>query len=154
MSDEKSTSKGWHAAVALIRFSSILFFLTMLGHAWGYPWRATTQDPREAELVQSMRDTAFVFLGEHSTYWNLYFGWGLWVAVSLLAGAGVLWVLSDLARVGSRSVAAIAGVFGATSFLFAALSIRFFFKPPFLTLLLAGIMLLIAAVQLLRRSDR
>ncbi len=153
MSENKSNNKSipgsLFSPVVLIRLSSILFFLTMLGHAWGYPWRATTKDPREAELVQSMRDTTFEFLGAHSTYWNLYFGWGLWVAVSLLAGAGVLWILSDLARVRSRSVGAITAVFCATSFLFAALSLRFFFIPASLALLAAGIVLLIAAAQLL-----
>ena len=38
--------------VALMRVSSILFFLTMFGHAAAYPWTSTTRDLRETMLVE------------------------------------------------------------------------------------------------------
>ena len=160
MTENKSNNKrplGFLASpVVLIRISSILFFLTTLGHSAGYPWTSTTQDPREAKLVESMMDTPYVFFsntpyvffGERTTYWGLYFGWGLLVPVLLLALAVVLWILSGLAHLGPRSVGTMCAVLSAASLVGASISVRFFFTPPFLTYSMTCILLMTAAVQL------
>ena len=160
-SDHKSTSRWWRSPVVLMRVSSILFFLTMFGHAAGYPWTSTTRDLRETMLVESMKDTPYVFFshtpyrffGEHTTYWRLYFGWGLLVPILLLTLAVVVWILSDLAHLDSRNVGAISGVLSAASLAGAYISFRFFFTPPVLTYSAICILLMTAAVQLLRRRD-
>ena len=147
--------------VALMRVSSILFFLTMFGHAAAYPWTSTTRDLRETMLVESMKDTPYVFFshtpyrffGEHTTYWGLYFGWGILVPVLLLTLAVLVWILSDLAHLDSRNVGAICGVLSAASLAGAYISFRFFFTPPVLTYSAICILLMTAAVQLLRRRD-
>ena len=162
MSNQKSTSRWWGSPVVLMRLSAILFFVTMLGHSMAYPWTSTTQDPRETMLVEAMKDTPYVFFshtpyrvfGEHTTYWGLYFGWGLLLPVLLLALAVVIWILSDLAQLGSRSVGAICGIVSAASVVGAYISLRFFFTPPFLTYSVICILLMTAAVQLLRRPKR
>ena len=146
--------------VVLMRISSILFFLTMLGHAAAYPWTSTTQDQRETKLVESMIDTPYVFFsntpyvffGERTTYWGLYFGWGLLVPVLLLALAVILWILSGLAHLGPRSIGTICAVLSAASLVAASISVRFFFTPPFLTYSTICILLMTAAVQLLRQQ--
>lgn len=164
MSDQNSTSRWRGSPVVLMRLSSILFFLTMLGHSMAYPWTSTTQDPREAMLVDSMKDTPYVFFshtpyrvfGEHTTYWGLYLGWGLLLPVLLLTLAVVIWSLSDLAHLGSRNVGAISRVLWAASLAgaYAAyISFRFFFTPPVLTYSAICILLMTAAVQLRRRPD-
>ena len=66
-------------------------------------------------LVESMKDTPYVFFsdtpyrffGEHTTYWGLYFGWGLLVPVLLLTLAVVLWILSGLTQNSARGVGAV-----------------------------------------------
>ena len=160
MTETKLTSKGRRFPVVLMRISSILFFLTMLGHAAAYPWTSTTQDQREAKLVESMMDTPYVFFsntpyvffGERTTYWGLYFGWGLLVPVLLLALAVVLWILSGLAHLGPRSVGTMCAVLSAASLVGASISVRFFFTPPFLTYSMICILLMTAAVQLWTKS--
>lgn len=152
MSESKSIRKRWRSPVVLIRLSSILFVGEMIGHVSAYPW-TSAQDPREAKLVALMKDIPFVFAGERSTYWNLYFGWGLLVAVLLLTLAVILWILSDLAHIGSRAVGAISGIVSATSLLGAYLSFRFFYIPPFLFFSVICVILTTAAVQLLRRQN-
>jgi hypothetical protein len=153
-----TNSKPWRSPVVLMRISSILFVLTMLGHAAAYPWTSTTQDQRETKLVESMMDTPYVFysntpyafFGERTTYWGLYFGWGLLVPVLLLALAVILWILSGLAQLGPRSIGSICAVLSAASVVGASISFRFFFTPPFLTYSTICILLMTAAVQLLR----
>jgi len=81
----------------LIRISSILVFLLMVGHMSAYPW-TSTRSPQEIRLVNSMKSVALEFMGERSPYWSLYFGWGLLIGVFLLTLAVILWLLSDLAR--------------------------------------------------------
>lgn len=160
-SDRKSTSRWWRSPVVLMRVSSILLFLTMFGHAAAYPWTSTTRDPRETMLVESMKDTPYVFFsqtpyrlfGERTSYWGLYFGWGLLVPVLLLALAVVVWILADLSHVSSRKVGAIAGVLSLASLVGACISFRFFFTPPVLTYSVICILLMTAAVQLRRRRD-
>jgi len=154
MSENKSNSKGLPGVlvspIVLIRLSSILVFLLMVGHMSAYPW-ASTHDQQETQLVASMKTLDFVFMGERSTYWSLYFGWGLLVAVLLLTLAIILWLLSDIARLAPRRLGVIIGIIAATCLVGAYLSFRFFFIPPFLLYLAICIILLMAAVQLLRQ---
>jgi hypothetical protein len=100
-----------------------------------------------------MKYIPFEFMGERSTYWNLYFGWGLLVGVLLLAVAIILWLLSDLAHIASRSVGIISGIVSATSLVGAYLSFRFFYIPPLIFFAGICVILAVAAVQLLRRQN-
>jgi hypothetical protein len=111
--------------VILIRLGAILFVGLMIGHTSAYPW-TSTHTLQETQLADSMKSVEFVFMGEHSTYWNLYFGWGVWMAVSLLTFATVLWLLSDLAHLAPRNVAVFLGIISASCVVGAYLSLRFF----------------------------
>ena len=101
MSENKSNNKrllGFFVSpVVLIRLSSILVVLLMVGHTSAYPW-TSTHGLKETQLVDLMKSGEFEFMGERSTYWSLYFGWGLLISVLLLTLAIILWFLSDLAR--------------------------------------------------------
>jgi hypothetical protein len=149
MSESQSVSKRWLSPVVLIRVSSILFVGLMIGHMSAYPW-TSTKILQETTLIDSMKYIQFEFMGERSPYWSLYFGWGLLVGVLLLTIAIILWILSDLAHVGSRSVGIISGIVSATSLVGAYLSFRFFYIPPFLFFLVICVILTTAAAQLLR----
>jgi hypothetical protein len=141
------------APAVLIRVSSLVYLFLMIGHTSGYPW-ASTRDPQETQLVDSMKSLEFVFAGRGSTYWNLYFGWGVLVAVLLLTQAILLWLSSDLARLAPRRIGFMTGLMSANSFIGAYLSFRFFYIPPVICYLIAGLLLLAAAVQLLQaRSE-
>ena len=150
--ESKSISKRWQSPVVLIRLSSILFVGLMIGHMSAYPW-TSAHDPRETKLIELMMDIPFEFAGERSTYWSLYFGWGLLVGVLLLELAVILWISSNLAEIGSRGVGAICVVVSATSLVGAYLSFRFFYIPPFLFYSVICVILATAAVQLQRRQN-
>jgi hypothetical protein len=154
MSENKSTNKrllGFLGSpVVLIRVSSILVVLLMVGHMSAYPW--LTRGLQETQLVDSMKTLQFEFMGEHSSYWSLYFGWGLWMGVSLLTLAIILWLLSDLAHLAPRRVGVIIGVISASCLIGAYLSLCFFYIPPFLFYSVICVVLLTVAVQLLRQQ--
>jgi hypothetical protein len=138
--------------VALILASSIFFVLIMIGHISAYPW-SSSQAPRERQLVGAMKSTDFIFVGQHSSYWNLYLGWGTWLAVLLLTFAIILWILSGIARLAPRPVGMICGVLSATCLIGAYISFLYFYTPPSVMLLVMFVILLTAAVQLLRRAS-
>jgi hypothetical protein len=101
-----------------------------------------------------MKSVNFEFAGERSTYWSLYYGWGLLISVLLVTMGIVLWLMADLARLAPRRVGAIAGILSASSLVGAYLSWRFFYKPPFAFYLVIGAVLLTATVQLRRPVSR
>jgi len=138
--------------VVLIRLSSALFVGLMIGHMAAYPWTSNHALP-ETEVVGLMKTVAFEFMGERSTYWHLYFGWGLLVGVLLLALAVTLWLLSDIAHVAPRSVGFISGTISGSSLVGAYLAFRFFYIPPFLFFSVLCAILAAAAVQLLRSQS-
>jgi hypothetical protein len=80
----------------------------MIGHMSAYPWTAS-HVARQVNLVDRIRNIPFEFIGERSTYWNLYFGWGLLVGVLLLTLAITLWLPARLVYVDARGVGAIPG---------------------------------------------
>ena len=124
----------------------------MIGHMSAYPW-VSIKATQESQLRTMMKSLPFVFMGERSTYWNLYFGWGILVGVLLLTLAAILWILSDVTTLSSRSTGAISAVISTTSLVGAYLSFRFFYIPPFVLFSIICTTLLAATVQLLNRRN-
>ena len=149
MFEKKAKGTPWHSPAGLIRISSILYVGLTMGHMSAYPW-TSTHYPREIGLVDSMKSIPVEFMGERSSYWSLYFGWGLLVGALLLTMAIVLWSSSALARTEPRRVGAISGMISATSLIGAYLSLRFFFVPPFIFFSVICVLLTAATVRLLK----
>jgi len=137
--------------VVLIRLSSILFVILTIGHTSAYPW-TSDQNLREKQLVASMKSVDLIFVGERSSYWNLYFGWGLYIAVLLLTLTIILWFLSGIARLAPQRVGFFIQLISVCSLAGAYLSFRFFYMPPFLLLSAIFVILQIAAIRLMRRT--
>ena len=148
----QDNSKRWSSPKTLFRVSSILMVGLMIGHMSAYPW-ISIKAPQEAQLRTLMKSLPFVFVGERSTYWNLYFGWGILVGVLLLALAGILWILSDVTTLRPRSSGAISAVISTTSLVGAYLSFHFFYIPPFVLYSIICTTLLAATLQLLNRRN-
>src|SRR5258708_5000958 len=128
MSENKSNNSrsGFFVSpVVLIRLCSILFVGLTIGHLLAYPW-TSNNTIKDTQLVDTMKSVDLVFFGEHTSLWDLYFGWGLWVAVLLLTLAIILWVLSDLARISPQRIGVITGIISATGLVGAYFSFRFF----------------------------
>ena len=131
MSNTKARSRFLLSPVALLRLSSLLFVFLMFGHMSAYPW-SSASSLQEAQLVASMKSTDFTFMGERSSYWGLYFGWGILVALLLFTMAAMLWLLSDLARLAPRRVGVITGVISASCLIGATIKIYKFTHSFFL----------------------
>jgi len=147
--DGKLHNKQWLSPATLIRVGSILIVGLMIGHMAAYPW-TSMKALQETQLTTLMKSVPFTFMGERSTYWNLYFGWGVLVAVLLLALASILWILPDFATLRPRSAGAISAIVAIASLFGAYLSFRFFYIPPFALFSMICATLTGATTQLLR----
>jgi len=140
-----------HSAVGLIRLSSVLFLILTIGHTWGYPW-TSGQNLGEKHLVASMKSVDLIFAGERSSYWSLYFGWGLYVAVFLLTLTIILWLLPNIARLAPRYAGVIIRIISVSCMAGAYLSFRFFYIPPFILLSAICVILQVAALKLMKQT--
>ena len=129
MPDGKLHNSQGLSPTILIRVGSILMVGLMIGHMAAYPW-TSMKALQETQLTTLMKSVPFEFMGERSTYWNLYFGWGVLVAVLLLALASILWILPDFAMFRPRSAGAISAIVSSASLVGAYLSVRFFIYHP------------------------
>ena len=152
MSGGKLHDERWLSSIILIRVGSILMVGLMIGHLSAYPWM-TSKATQETQLTTLMKSVPFEFMGERSTYWNLYFGWGVLVAVLLLALAGILWILPDFAMFRPRSVGVISAIVSSASLVGAYLSFRFFYMPPFILFSIICVTLTGATMQLMRQLN-
>src|SRR5215510_3364049 len=128
MLDGKLHNKQWLSPVTLIRVGSILMVGLMIGHMSAYPW-TSMKALRETQLTTLMKSVPFEFMGERSTYWNLYFGWGVLVAVLLLALASILWILPDFVMFRPRSAGAISAIVSSASLVCASRSFCVLYLP-------------------------
>ena len=151
--DGKLHNKQWLSPASLIRVGSILIVGLMIGHVSAYPW-TSIKAPQETQLTRLMKSVPFEFMGQRSTYWNLYFGWGVLVAVLLLALASILWILPDFATLRPRSAGAVSAIVAIASLFGAYLSFRFFYMPPFVLFSIIGAILTGATTQLLRPRNQ
>ena len=152
MPDGTLRNKQRPSPTVLIRVGTILMVGLMIGHMSAYPW-TSKKALQETQLTTLMKSVPFEFMGERSTYWNLYFGWGVLVAVLLLALASILWMLPDFAMFRPRSAGAISAIVSSASLVGAYLSFRFFYIPPFILFSIICATLTVATAQLLRQGN-
>jgi len=115
----------------LLRVSSILSLVAGFGHTFLFLTYKPSHGPQEIAVVDAMKSASFHFgwPASHS-YWELYFGYGLFVAISCFVEAGVLWQLANLAGRDSSSVKGMAAIFFLGEAGYAVLMFKFFFLIP------------------------
>jgi hypothetical protein len=115
-------------ASLLYRISSILLVLFAIGHTAGFSridpaWHADA-------LVQSMKSVHFEVNGAERTYWDFFFGFGLFVTVLMLFASVVAWQLGSLSSATLSTMRVSAWGFAGSFAVLAYLSWRYFFIIP------------------------
>jgi hypothetical protein len=127
----------------LYRIASILLLLFAAGHTFGF----SQIDPNWGvdSLVQSMKSIHFNVNGSDRTYWDFFFGFGLFVTALMVFASIVAWQFSNLRaetlaqmRMGAWGFVVCFGVV-------AYLSWRYFFLAPVIFSVLILICLTAAA---------
>lgn len=82
----------------LLKSASILSLIHALLHQFGGLTRPPSHGESEVAVRTAMKSFKMDVMGSPRSYWDFYFGFGLFVTVSLLCLAFLLWQLGALAK--------------------------------------------------------
>jgi len=82
----------------LLRAASILTLIHALLHHFGGLTRPPSHGQGEVAVRTTMKSFQMDMMGSLCSYWDFYFGFGVFVTVSLLLLAVLLWQLAALAK--------------------------------------------------------
>jgi len=126
----------------LLRVAFALALLELAGHTFLIFSFVPKHGIAEETIIAAMKSQAFSFSGSYRTYWDMYFGYELFVSLSLIVESLILWQLFHAtAMPGTR---AIAGVLALGEAGYALLMIRYFFIIPIASHTAMAILLSIA----------
>ncbi len=113
-----------------LRIASILALLAFLGHTFLFVSYVPTHGPEEVALLAAMKSHHFNFGGFTHSYWELYFGYGLFVSISCLVEALLFWQLATVAKIGTTRIRSIVAPFVLGETGYAILMLKYFFLVP------------------------
>ena len=139
-------------ATPFLRLASILALLACLGHTFLFVTYIPSHGPEETAVVTAMKIHRFNFGGFTHSYWELYFGYGLFVSVGCFVECALFWQLADLARSDIPSVKWILMplILGEVGYSF--LMLKYFFLIPIVVHISTAISLILAFVAALSSS--
>lgn len=114
-----------------LRAASVLTILHALGHTLGGVFGATPPGPQQT-AVAAMKSNAFVVMGSTRTYWDFFFGYGLFISISFLAEAILFWQLASLSKADAARIRPLVALFCLVFLGYSILSWKYFFVVPFL----------------------
>ena len=126
----------WRIAAGLTLFFAI-------SHTGGM-FFPTRQGPEENALLEHMRSYRFDIMGANRTYWDFYFGFGLYLTASLLVVGILSWQMGALSRTQPATARRLGWTLLVGQVGFAALSWVYFFIAPAAVSSLAGVCTLFA----------
>jgi hypothetical protein len=90
----------------------------------------TSKNQSEISVLNAMKALHFDAMGSLRTYWDFYFGFGLFLTVTLLLLAVLLWQLASLVKTEPATARPFIGVLCIAYLVFAMLSWLYFFIAP------------------------
>lgn len=115
---------------AFLRLASILALLACLGHTYLFVSYVPVHGPDEIAVVTAMKIHRFSFGGFVHSYWELYFGYGLFVSIGCLVESVLFWQLADAAKRNALSIRPLLLplIFGEAGY--SVLMMKYFFIIP------------------------
>lgn len=117
-------------SVGWLRAASVVATLQFVAHSAMFLSAKATHGPVEVAVVEAMRSHQFLFDGSLRSYWDMYFGYGLFAAFNCLVEAVLFWQLATLAKTGAVLVRPIVALFCIANLGYALLVLRYFFVVP------------------------
>ena len=115
----------------LLRAASAVAMLQFIAHTVLLVSYVPTRGPVEVAVVDAMKLHRFDFGGfsPHS-YWDLYFGYGLFAAFNCLIESVLFWQLAGMARTEPRRTMPVVALFALANLGYAILVWKYFFVIP------------------------
>jgi len=117
------------SSAIFLRMAAMLALLEAVGHTFLFVSYAPKHG-EEIAVVDAMKRHYFDVGGFSHSYWEMYFGYGLFTTVSCLIEAGILWQLAALLKRGVSGIRAMVAVFFFGEVGYIVLVIKYFFTVP------------------------
>ena len=114
----------------LLRTASIVALLQGLAHTVLIVSATPKHGPDEIAVLGAMKAHRFDFLGSMRSYWDFYFGYALFVALTCVIEAVLFWQLAGLAAAHPALARPIVALFCGANIAFALLAAKYFFVTP------------------------
>jgi hypothetical protein len=137
--------------ILFLRIASIVALLEVLGHTFLFVSFVPKHGPEEAAVVAAMQLHRFSFGGFIHSYWEMYFGYGLFVSIACLVEAGLLWQLAGMAR--NVSIRPMVALLAAGEAGYTVLMMKYFFIVPIAGHALMAICLTLAFLTAAGKSN-
>lgn len=119
-----------------LRIASILALLHCVLHTIGGVFGKVTHGAEEIAVREAMKSHSFDVMGSSRSYWDFFFGYGLFVTIVLFVLATLFWYLAKLVKTHPAATKPIVALFFFNFLLMAIVSWKYFFFAPALTELL------------------
>lgn len=129
-----------------LRIASVLSLIHCALHTAGGVFASPKHGAEELSVLAAMKSHQFDFMGSARSYWNFFFGYDLFVALTLLVAGILFWQLSTLVKTNPTSTRRIVALFFCNFIGIAMISWRYFFIAPLVTELLIAACLAVAFV--------
>jgi hypothetical protein len=130
----------------LLRTASVLTLVHALLNAFAGLLSGTSEAQDEMAVLGAMKALRFDAMGSMRTYWDFYFGFGVFLSANLILLSVVMWQLAALAETAPRSARSFIASLCIGFLVFAALSWRYFFIAPVVVEVIIAVVLGLAYV--------
>jgi hypothetical protein len=117
-------------AGVLLRTASLVALFQFIAHTSLLMTYVPKHGPEEVALVAAMKSHVFSFSGAHHSYWEMYFGYGLFAAFNCLVEALLFWQLARFAKNSPSLIRPLAALFCFANVGYAVLVLKYFFVVP------------------------
>ena len=114
----------------LLRVAAVLTFAHAMLNTFAGLLSGTSKNQAEVLLLDTMKALHFDAMGSLRTYWDFYFGFGLFLTVNLLLLSALMWRLASVAKVNRDLTRPFIGMLCIAFMAFAILSWFYFFIAP------------------------
>ncbi|MDR3386542.1 MAG: hypothetical protein P4L92_05770 [Rudaea sp.] len=114
----------------LLRIAAVIALFQFLAHTTMFVTYTPAHGPDETQVVQMMQSHVYSFSGSPRSYWDMYFGYGLFSAFNCLIEAALLWMLAAIAKENAPRTRPIAALFLFANVGYTALVWKYFFPLP------------------------
>ena len=140
-------------AAIVLRMAAILALFEAVGHTFLFVTYVPKHGAEEIAVVDAMKLHRFSFGGFSHSYWEMYFGYGLFTTVSCLIEAGILCQLAALLKRGVSGIRAMVAVFFFGEVGYIVLVIKYFFTVPIVSHLIMAALLAGAFIMAKAEAD-
>jgi hypothetical protein len=121
------------SASTCLRAAAVVALLQFLAHGTMFVRSRPKNGPSEEAVVDAMKRERFNFAGAMRSYWDMYFGYGIFAAVFCLVEAVLFWQLAGAAAPTAATiplVRSIVALFTIVNVAHIGLVARYFFFVP------------------------